>query len=140
MDEFTPEEIVAIAGAIKGTREKAAKDALREQFVAQVDFIVRITGHVQKGQSTPGGKITRPAVVHLDSVPVFCAVLRELGIGAKRLAKALLAIDPLTGADSEFDAIFADAAAFHAKSLPAVETTTTGKAATVTSSIDLARM
>ena len=135
MDEFSPEQIVAIAGAIKGTREKAAKDLLKDGSTASVDFICRVSGTVQKGQGTPSGISTRPATVPLNSVPVVCAVLRKLKIGSKRLSDALAAIDPFAGPDEEFDAVFAHAAAEHAKDLPPVESVSPAKAGTVTSNV-----
>ncbi len=140
MDEFSPEQIVAIAGAIKGTREKAAKESLDEGSTATVDFIARFTGTVQKGESTPPGIATHIPVVSLNSVPVFCAVLRQLKIGSKRLAAALASIDPFPAADAELDDVFAHAAAEHAKKLPPVETTTPGRAANVTSQIHVSLM
>jgi hypothetical protein len=135
MDDLTPEQIVAIAGAIKGTREKAAKDQLKEGSTSVVDFVCRVTGTVQKGQGVAAGTSSKPATVALDGLPVFCAILRQLKIGKKRLADALAAIDPFAKADDEFDTLFAHAAAEHAKGLPAVEANVPAKAGTVTSNI-----
>jgi len=134
-DDFTPEQIVAIAGAIKGTREKTAKDLLKDGSTASVDFVCRISGTVQKGQGLPPGITSRPATVPLDGLPVFCAILPKLKIGKKRLAVALAAIDPYAKADDEFDTLFAHAAAEHAKDLPAIESTVPAKAGVVTSTI-----
>lgn len=140
MDEFTPEEIVAIAGAIKGTREKAAKDALADRSSATVDFVVRVTGSIQKGVGTLPGTGTRPAEVDLCTAPVFFALLRSLGIGAKRLTAALEQVDPLVGGDDAFADLFAQAAGAKAKKLPPVEFTTPAKAGAVSSQINLARV
>ena len=135
MDQLTPEQIVAVAGAIKGTQEKAAKDSLKPGSTASVDFICRIAGTVQKGLGAAAGTSSRPATVDLNSVPVFCAVLRHFKIGAGRLEKALLAIDPFAKADEEFDAVFAHVAAEHAKHLPPVESVVPAKVGTETSHI-----
>jgi len=135
MDEFSPEQIVAIAGAIKESREKAAKAVLKDGSTASVDFVCRVSGTVQKGQGTAAGTSSRPATVALDGLPVFCAILRHLKIGKKRVADALAAIDPFAKADDEFDTLFAHAAAEHAKDLPPVEAVVPAKAGTVTSNI-----
>ena len=134
-ESLSPVQAVAIAGAIKETQEKAAKATLKNGSTARVDFICRIAGTIQRGAGSPESRSTSPAVVSLDTVPVFCAVLRALKITRRRFANALLAIDPAVAPDEEFDAVFADAEAKHASQLPNVESVRPASMGIVTSDI-----
>lgn len=81
-DEFSAAEKVAIAGAVRAKELTAAKREFREGETASVDVTVHVAGQVQKG-------LGRADQCRLGSVAVFAAVLGRLGIGAKRLRRAL---------------------------------------------------
>ena len=135
--DLTAAEIVALATAIKDKQVTEAKKALPDGSAHSVDLTVRIQGSVQKGTSTPAGTVTIQPAVSLRSPSVMFALLRQLGIGAKRLLSALAvlpATDKLTG-DAEFEQIVADEEAKRAQLLPPVTQATAGRNGTVNSQV-----
>lgn len=134
--QLAPEQLIAIAGAVKGTAEKAAKDSLPDGYSGQVDFKVRVTGTISKTQSTPGGPYEMPASVSLATLPAFCRVLRSLGIGPVRLRRALDGITPgELQVDGELSTVFDEVAREIAVMLPPVKGFSPGSPAKVFSQI-----
>lgn len=140
MSELTDAELVALAGTVKDGPLKAAKGRLADGSAHPVDFSVRIVGSVQKGMSTPETTFTRPATVGLRSFGLVCAVLRNLGIGPKRLAAALAAVPSDATADAELEAVFSTEEERRAATLPPITGTTPGRAGTVQSQVTATRL
>ncbi len=132
--ELKPEEIIALGSVFKGKAIGEAKGKLPEGAVCPVNFKVHVQGRVTKGHGTPEVTTTRDATVTLESFNVFCFLLRELGVGAERLKRALAAVPNPTklDADGEFFDLFSDAAVALGKKLPKERVTTNGKSGSVT--------
>lgn len=135
---FLPAEIVAIAGAFKDDEVKEAKRLLGDgssQTIAGLTVV--FDGSVQKGKSKPDGTSMTDALVDLRSFPALCALLRRLGIGAKRLSDGLseLPAPETIEVDVEFSAIFEAEEKSRAARLPRVTSTIKGRAGSVASQI-----
>lgn len=96
----TPLEIVAIAGAFKGTAIKAAKKSLKEDSHQMVNMTVEIVGSIAKSGGIADGEMVPPKV-NLTKLPTTCAVLEYLGIGPKRLREALMATGEIESDDED---------------------------------------
>lgn len=135
-------EIVALGTAVKEKQLGTAKAALKEGSSETVDFSVRITGSVQKGQGTPGTAYEVKPIVTLDARFPFYALLRQLGIGAKRLKAALAALPPVNQIelDQEFEQLFAEASAAQAAKLPTTHGVSARKAGAVQSQVAVEKL
>jgi len=130
MDTLSDVELVALGGAVKDKALTAAKARLADGSAHQVDFTVRINGSVQKGTRTADATVEVTPTVNLRTPAHFCAVLRALGIGAKRFAAALVALQAVTP-DAELEELIAAEEARRAAKLPRTVQTTPGRAGTV---------
>jgi hypothetical protein len=133
---LTAVQIVALATAIKEKQAGVNKGLLAEGFSENVNFKVRITGNVQKGQSTPGGTYEAPQTVSLSGLTAVCRALRFLGIGPVRLRKALESINPDDlQVDEELTNVFDSVAQAKSASLPTIKGTSAGQPAKVQTTI-----
>jgi hypothetical protein len=132
--DLKPEEIIAIGNVFKDKAIGEAKAKLPEGAVCPVNFKVHVQGTVTKGHGTPEVTTTIEPKVALESFNVFCFLLKELGIGAERLKRALDQVpNPAKlETDSEFFDLFSDAAASLRKKLPKERITSNGKSGSVT--------
>ena len=140
--DFSAAEMVAIEGAVSGKDLLIAKDALADGETRAVNFTIRITGNIQKGFGTPSATSERPAEVSLCGMTVFCALLRELGIGPKRLKDALYNL-PATSeleVDEQLTNVFDVVARKLADALPPVTVTTPGRRGAVKASVSVTRL
>ena len=140
--ELSAAEKVAIEGAVSGKDLLIAKDALADGETLAVDFTIRISGNIQKGFGTPSAESERPAQVSLCSMTVFCALLRELGIGPKRLKDALHNL-PATSdlqVDEQLTNVFDVVARKLSNALPPVKVTTPGRRGAVKASVSVIRV
>jgi hypothetical protein len=139
---LNPAETVALAGCVKDTALKAAKNSLPEASAENVDFQVRIHGSVQKGVGTASTVSVEPARVSLTSRKFFCAVLRTLGIGPKRLKTAVESTPPDEELkdDADMVKVFEYVERDRAAALPAVEKTVPGRAGAVSSQVSASKL
>jgi len=141
MKPLTPAEIVAIGTAIKGKELDQAKDSLAPGDNVNVDVSIRLTGNLQKGLAVDATSYEKPAQLSLATMSVFCAVLKSLSVGPKRLRQLLEAVDPCQITDNaELTKVFDEVAALKAAELPAVVVDVPGKRGAVTSKISVARV
>lgn len=122
---------VALAGVCKGKDLDQAKAALPDGFSGNVDFCVRITGSIQKATGCPASVASVAAVVTLQSLDHVTALLRQLGVGAKRLRSALQAVQTDAAPDPELANVFTEVEKERAAKLPAVDKPIAAKAGAV---------
>ena len=136
MSELTDLERIAIAGVVKDTQLTSLKSAMKEGTSGHVDFTVHIVGDVQKGIGSPGGATVSKAQVHLATLPIFCAVLKILGVGKDRLRRALEEIEPSKVSISpDLNSVFDEVALQKAAKLPDVKGWANGRAGAVHSQV-----
>ena len=136
--ELSSVQLIALATAIKDKEFNDARADIAEGSTHQVDFSVRVTGGIVRATGTPGGPYSTPATVQLATLPVFCAVLAQLGVGPGRLRNALNALDPsAVQVDSKRSAVFDEVAQAKAKLLPPVKGFSAGKSGVLKSTIAL---
>lgn len=139
--KLKPIELVALGCLVKADALKAAKSKIADGSSQKVDFCVRISGSLQKGTSTEDVTVKAAATVDLRGFDVACALLRKLGVGAKRLASALadLKTDGLA-VDDELAAVFLAEETARAAKLPKVDQVTKGKVGTVQSQLTATKL
>lgn len=144
MAELSPVEIVALSKCVKDKEVTEARGKIPEASAHTVNFIVHVQGNLTRAGGTPTlvatvAESTRPA--NLATLDHFCAVLRELKIGPKRLDAALRAIAERTiEADDELRNIFTQAETDFAEVVPAREVTTPGKSGNVSVAVNVAKV
>lgn len=144
MSELSPIELVALSKCVKEKEAAAARDKISDASANAVDFCVRIQGNVTRA----GGTAAMTSRVEASQRPadllrfdVCCAVLRQLGIGEKRLEAALrsVAAAPITE-DSKMRSIFDQVAADCAELVPAREVVTPAKSGNVSVAVNLSKV
>ena len=129
-------EKIAIAGCVKDTEIDGLKASLPDGFSDSVSFDVHFEGNVQKGLGTPSATAEVSATVSLVSLPIFCEVLRNCGIGESRLRRALNEIDPAkVSVNDKLSNVFAKIAREKASKLPNVTRVIPGKRGSVQSQV-----
>lgn len=139
---FTAAETVAICKAIKDKEFNAAKEELVEGSVTPVDLKIRISGVAQKNHGIPGGSSERPPEISFMTPDAICALMRQLGIGQKRLREALEELkDPRKcSMDADLLGVFNDVAEKTAKRLPKVIVNSPGRAGSCTAAVSITRI
>mgnify|MGYP000521862912 CR=1 FL=1 len=152
MISLSPVERVALARTVTGKVLEQARAEVAEGESYTVDFVVRVSGHLTRGHSTPDAESEADAAVELLRPKVVQDILRRLGIGKKRLRSVLQqivdeAVEAEASAigDSSVDheqplaEVFDEVAAAARERLPKVKRTTNGRAGSITSSLDVTK-
>lgn len=147
---LSPLQRVALASAVTGKVLSQARETIAEGSQQSVDVTVRVFGTVDRGVGTPSGSAECPASVHLTGPAMTLALLRELGIGPKRLAAALESLTAAALADGhesigdhcveapvQLAATYEAAKAAAVEQLPKATRTTSGRAGSITTSLDV---
>ena len=141
--ELSPVEILALSKCVKDKEVTEARAKIPEGSAHNFGFTVHLSGSLQRAGGVPAGmalvaETSLPA--QLRSLDVFCAVLRELKIGPKRLETALGAVATRPAADAELLEVFARVEAARAEIVPAREVVTPAKSGNVSVQASVARV
>lgn len=144
--ELRPVEVLALAKCIKEKDEKAARAEIPDNSVHNFGFTVYLQGTLTRAGGTAAMTATipaAPAIVSLRTPEAMTALLKQLGIGPKRLAEALTAVGPKPEAVPELLDVIKEVEAALAKKLPptpARETITPAKSGNISVNAQVTRV
>lgn len=145
-NELTPVEVLALSKCLKDKDVNAAKAAIADGSVHPFDFSISVQGTLTRAGGTAAMTSTVAAstpCVSLCTPAGITALLKQLGIGHKRLAEGLRAIGPKPEAVQDlvdvFMAIEADLAT-KLPPLPARETITPAKSGNISVTANVTRI
>lgn len=143
MAELSPVEIVALSKCVKDKEVTEARAKIPEASAHNYGFTVFVSGTLTRAGGSPAaiGVIAESTrAISLRSDDAFCALLRELKIGPKRLETALRAIAATPGVDDELLAVFQRVEADRAEIVPAREVSTPAKSGNISVNATVARV
>ncbi len=136
-------EIVALSKCIKDKEVTEARAKIPEASAHPVNFTVHVLGNLTRAGGVAAQTVEVAESVspgNLRSFEHCCAVLRALGIGAKRLETALRATELRPVADEEFAAVFARIESERSEVVPARQIVTPARSGNISVNVSLARV